>query len=114
MTEDNRIDQIREVVDEYESIRSRFQVDTTTSYGPRFLNRIRAILDSAPPAPQVWFPGDTVPAGTPVVNHVGGVWNHHNDRQIKTGYAVEIHLPDLVELDAIASAARANTESGEA
>jgi hypothetical protein len=66
--------------------------------------------DRLRPAPQVFFPGDTVPAGMAVVNHVGGVWRHHADRLVKTGYAVEIQLPVAVELDAIVDAVRAERE----
>ncbi|MEU7787694.1 hypothetical protein [Amycolatopsis sp. NPDC049159] len=55
MTEDNRIPEIRAALAVYDSVASMpadYLADT-----------IRAILDSAPPAPRVFFPGDTVPAG---------------------------------------------------
>jgi hypothetical protein len=62
-------------------------------------------------APRVWFPGDTVPAGTPVVNHVGGVWKHHADRVVKTGWAVELQLPADAELQAAVDRARTEQET---
>ena len=39
-----KLDQVREVLAEDAETRARFQVDISTSYGPRFLNRIRAIV----------------------------------------------------------------------
>lgn len=63
-------------------------------------------LVPAPPAPRVFFPGDTVPAAAAVVNHVGGVWRHHADRAVKTGYALEIVLPSPEERDHVAARAR--------
>lgn len=54
MTEDPRISEIRAVLDEDAATRARFQVDVSTSYGPRFLSRIRAIVDREPPALEPW------------------------------------------------------------
>lgn len=42
-----RLDEIRTVLAEDAATRARFQVDTSTSYGPRFLSRIRAIVERA-------------------------------------------------------------------
>lgn len=55
MTEDNRIPKIRAVLDA-----------CADGDDCRCPVRIRAILDSAPPAPRVFFPGDTMPAGVAV------------------------------------------------
>lgn len=40
-----KLRQVREVITEDAETRARFNVDTSTSYGPRFLNRIRAIVE---------------------------------------------------------------------
>lgn len=40
-----KLRQVREVIAEDAETRTRFNVDTSTSYGPRFLNRIRAIVE---------------------------------------------------------------------
>jgi hypothetical protein len=85
VSEDPRIDQIREAMDGLD----KWEHDSAH----RVVERIRAILDSPPTVPAVFFPGDTVPAHTPVVNHVGGVWRQHTDRVLKTGWAVELQLP---------------------
>ncbi len=99
MTEDPRISEIRAVLTEY--VRTD---DLDALFGVR--RRIRAIVDREPPAPRVFFPGDTVPAHTPVVNHVGGVWRQHTDRVVKTGWAVELQLPADVDLQAAVEHAR--------
>ncbi len=57
MTEDPRIDQIRAVLVEHD-------IHGDLADSNQTVTLIRAILDSAPPAPRVYFPGDTVPAGT--------------------------------------------------
>lgn len=44
-----KLDQIREVIAEDAETRARFQVDVSTSYGPRFLNRIRTIVGEVQP-----------------------------------------------------------------
>lgn len=54
MTEDNRIPEIRAVL-------SDPMLDEAM-----MLDQVNAILDSAPPAPRVFLPGDTVPAGVQV------------------------------------------------
>lgn len=46
-----RLDEINKVLAEDAATRARFQVDTSTSYGPRFLSRIRAILARPAAAP---------------------------------------------------------------
>lgn len=56
MTEDSRISEIRAVLTEYVSTS-----DPDALWDVRC--RIRAIVDREPPAPRVFFPGDTVPAG---------------------------------------------------
>jgi hypothetical protein len=59
----------------------------------RVLRRIRAILDSAPPAPRVWFPGDTVPAGTPLMLEDGSLLEADTGDErwdINDGIAVEL------------------------
>lgn len=68
MTEDNRIPKIRAAIADFE------QYGTN---GPRtpgqMLRDVSDILDSAPPAPRVFFPGDTVPAGTAVMLDDGSI-----------------------------------------
>jgi hypothetical protein len=65
VAEDPRIEQIREVLANH--------TDPFSIYGHqgRGLERIRAIAHSAPPAPRVWFPGDTVPAGVAAMSAKG-------------------------------------------
>lgn len=57
------------------------------------------VPESVPPMGRVFLAGETVPAGVPVVNHVGGVWKHHADRVVKTGWAIEIILPSAEALE---------------
>jgi len=49
------------------------------------------------PQGRPFLPGDTVPAGTPVVTHTGNVWRNDRDRVLKTGWAIEIVLPPAEE-----------------
>jgi hypothetical protein len=56
-------------------------------------------LAPSPPMGRVFLAGETVPGGTPVVNHVGGVWRHHEDRAVKTGWVIEIVLPSTEALE---------------
>ena len=103
VTEDNRIDQIRAVL----------AAQSGAAEDGLVLDRIRAILDSAPPAPRVWFPGDTVPAGTWVMNVGGGTIAPRHEDALTPRPCVEVTLPTPEEWLAIvdrASAARANTE----
>jgi len=109
VTEDPRISEIRAAVADFERHGAN---------GPRtpgqMLRDVLDILDRTASAPRVFFPGDTVPAHTPVVNHVGGVWRQHADRVVKTGYALEIALPSPEERDhAAARALRARDEREE-
>lgn len=60
MTEDPRISEIRAVLTEYVSTS-----DLDAQLDVR--RRIRAIVDREPPAPRVFFPGDTVPRGVATV-----------------------------------------------
>ncbi|RSD21986.1 hypothetical protein [Amycolatopsis eburnea] len=85
-----------------------------TAHHMHALEAALRVATSPPPAPRVFLPGDTVPAGMAVVNHVGGVWRHHADRVVKTGYALEIFLPSPEERDHVAAAAiRARDEGKE-
>lgn len=54
---------------------------------------------SNPPMGRVFLAGETVPAGIPVVNHVGDLWRHHEDRAVKTGWAIEVVLPSVEALE---------------
>lgn len=65
MIEDNRIPEIRAVLDETRVIGATAHREVGNLRAK--LDRIRAILDSAPPVPRVFFPGDTVPAGVAVM-----------------------------------------------
>jgi hypothetical protein len=64
VTEDNRIAEIREALSELD------QWEHGSAH--RVVERIQAILDSTPPPPRVFFPGDTVPADTGVMDETGG------------------------------------------
>lgn len=115
VTEDNRITQIRVVLDEDASIRARFQVDTSASYGPRFLSRIRAILDVSPPAPRVFLPGDVVPAGVAVMLDDGSLLEADTMAEKQTeqdGPAVELlGIPTLEQWQDLVDRARAARET---
>jgi hypothetical protein len=108
VTEDYRIREIRAVLDEYPA-------EWNT---PSLIHdRIRAILDSAPPAPRVFFPGDTVPAGVAIQDYCGDVHRSPTapwvlDPECWDGPAVEISaLSDEVWQAAVD---RARTEREEA
>jgi hypothetical protein len=85
VTEDNRIPEIREVMRLWDRPHN---LDRRTA-----LERIRAILDSAPPAPRVFFPGDTVPAGTALMLEDGSLLEVDTGDErwdINDGVAVEL------------------------
>lgn len=112
MTEDPRISEIRAVLTEYVSTS-----DLDAQLDVR--RRIRAIVDREPPAPRVFFPGDTVPAGIWVMNDSRTetrsiVGNPHHDWRVMFGPCVEIFgLPSPEEWQAAidqAEADRANSE----
>jgi hypothetical protein len=80
MTEDNRIGQIRQRVALHLSERNeawtklvRVRAVLDDVIPSETVDRIRAVLDNAPPAPRVFFRGDSVPAGTYLLNCGGGV-----------------------------------------
>lgn len=65
MTEDNRIPEIRAVLARWQQYRAMpIKTLPEWSMAESLFANIEEILDSASPAPRVWFPGDTVPAGT--------------------------------------------------
>jgi hypothetical protein len=69
VTEDNRITEIRAVLDGVDNARRSEFSDLVEA-----LRRIRDLTaDSAPSAPRVFFRGDSVPAGTYLLNCGGGV-----------------------------------------
>lgn len=61
MTEDNRIREIRVAIADFE----RYGTNGPRTPG-QMLRDVSDILDSAPSAPRVFFPGDTVPKGVAV------------------------------------------------
>lgn len=101
MTEDNRIREIRAVLAVY---------DGATSLPADYLaDTIRAILDSAPPAPRVFFPGDTVPAGVPVLyRKPSGLKFHIGDEPWEPNFGPmwEITVPSPEEWQATVDQAR--------
>jgi hypothetical protein len=115
-TEDPRIRETRAVLDEADRSGA---CEGDGAYLASQLDRIRAIVDSAPPAPGVFFPGDTVPAGTWVMNGSTTetrtlVGHPERDWKVMFGPCVEVHgLPTPDEWQAAvdqAGAARADAE----
>ena len=99
MTADPRIEQIRAVLD---------------SEGPnaRAARRIRAILDSAPPAPRVFLAGDEVPVGAVITSKNGSPFRvpdaHTSEGMARVGVPfVEVHVPSPEEWQAAVDRARA-------
>lgn len=93
MTEDPRISEIRAVVAEVDAIHP-LDFRSIPSVGS-VVDRIRAILDRPAPAARVFFPGDTVPAGTWVMNDSRTetrsiVGNPQHDWRVMFGPCVEI------------------------
>jgi len=91
VTEDNRIRDIRAVVAEIDAIHP-LDFRSIPSVGS-VIDRIRAILDSAPPAPQVWFPGDVVPAETEVQTGHGNVYRWREDRVLASYFGPVMEVP---------------------
>lgn len=117
MIEDNRIDQIRAAIDAYSGPTSPAELPED-EFGQNILDRIRAILDSAPPAPRVFLPGDQVPVGA-VLTAKGGSPFRVPDAHTSEGLArvgvpfVEVLVPSPEEWQAAvdrASEERANPE----
>lgn len=105
MTEDNRIPKIRAAIADFE------QYGTN---GPRtpgqMLRDVSDILDSAPLAPRVFFPGDTVPAGTYLLNDGGGVLMPRDEPWEVIGLRrayIELIVPSPQEWQATVDLARA-------
>lgn len=111
MTEDNRIPEIRAVLDEADEKVPGVVPMSAWIYDPRaFFDRIQAILDSAPPAPRVFFPGDTVPAGTYLLNDGGGVLMPRDEPWEVIGLRrayIELIVPSPQEWQATVDLARA-------
>jgi hypothetical protein len=108
VTEDNRIPEIRAAIG-----------DGNRDHPSLVVHRILAILDSAPPAPRVFFPGDTVPAGTWVMNDSRTetrsiVGNPQHDWRVMFGPCVEIFgLPSPEEWQAAIDQAEADRATAE-
>lgn len=100
VTEDNRIPEIRAVLDEY--VRPD---DLDGLHAVR--RRIGAILDTAPPAPRVFFPGEEIPPNTWVLG--AGNWLREPASvpwTVKATPHVEVFVPSMAEYDAIVRRAR--------
>jgi hypothetical protein len=108
VTEDNRIHEIRAVLDEV----SREKTGDGF-YFAAHLARVKVILDSAPPAPRVFFPGETVPAGTYLLNDGGGVLMPRDEPRDVIGARVyvELHVLSPEEWQATVDRARAEREA---
>ncbi|MFJ1765035.1 hypothetical protein ACIOD2_32240 [Amycolatopsis sp. NPDC088138] len=99
MTEDNRIPEIRAVLDELPGIEPHEQDATWRIADSRSkaLQRIRAILDSAPPAPRVFFPGDTVPAGVEGRARDGDIYRWRDDRVLPPYFSPLVEVPQMTD-----------------
>lgn len=102
--EDPRIREIRAAIDAY---RAPGPHDTVAT-----LNRIRAILDSAPPSPRVFLPNDQVPVGTVLMAKDGSPFRvpdvHTSEGMARVGVPfVEVLVPSPEEWQAAVDRAKA-------
>lgn len=110
MTEDSRIREIRAAL----ARAAHWTSETHPAAGDaRTLQCIRAILDSAPPAPRVFFPGDTVPAEVAVLSTNGAVVRWPSEWKAALGPCVEVTLPSPEEFQAAVDRARTERTDAE-
>jgi hypothetical protein len=108
VTEDPRISEIRAIAGEW---RNAGLTDLDA------MRRVCAILDRPAPAPRVWFPGDTVPAGVVVViPHANDGYScYFGPLHIgpSDGYAIELPIPTAAGRQAAVDLARAEREEAD-
>lgn len=117
-----RIEEIRAVLD-LEPVQLVEQWDNYTELhewaGRERVRRIRAILDSPPPAPRVFLPGDDIPSDLIVMAEHGVVYAYDAGEQTWDdigGPVVEIPMPSAKAWQAAVDRARAErntTATGE-
>lgn len=116
MTEDNRIRDIRAVVAEIDAIHP-LDFRSIPSVGS-VIDRIRAILDSAPPAPRVFLPDDQVPVGTVITAKDGSPFRvpdaYTSEGMARVGVPfVEVLVPSPEEWQAAVDRARVDRGNAE-
>lgn len=104
MTEDSRISEIRAVLDAYYDAK-------TDSSEAVVLARVTSIIDRPTPAPRVFFPGDTLPAGVTVQNVFGETVLLVDDIDCATATVVEVAVPSREEWQAAVDRARVEREA---
>lgn len=105
----NRIDQIRAVLAEIDAVHP-LDFKGIPSLGS-VLDRLRAILDSPTPARRVWFPGDTVPDGTIVLDGERQISTAYGDTKLVNMTCVEVFgIPSFEEWQAAVDRARAERD----